>query len=83
MFNIKTQHRVTSIDTYSSTITRSTALWITNAPEYITDEALRERLFSEEYREQLKEYMLIYGGYHDMLLSAEEVSSEIISAEEE
>ncbi len=45
--------------------------------------ALRERLFSEEYREKLKEYMLIYGGYHDMLLSEEEVSSEIISAEEE
>lgn len=83
MFTVKTTHRVTSIDTRSAEITRDTALRITSAPEYITDEALRDRLFSAEYQENLKDYMRMYGGYPDILLSEEEISSEILSAEEE
>lgn len=80
MFTVKTEHRVTTIDTRTAEITRSTALWITGAPEYITDEALRERLFSDEYRDQLTAYMRIYGGYNDYLRDEEIVSDEILSA---
>lgn len=83
MFKVKTTHRVTTIDTRTAEISRETALWITHAPEYITDEALRERLFSEEYRDQLTAYMRIYGGYNDTLHDEEVVSDDILSAEED
>ena len=83
MFTVKTTHRVTTIDTRTAEITRSTALRITGAPEYITDEALRERLFSEEYLEKLKEYMGIYGGDNDYLRDEEVVSDDILTAEED
>lgn len=83
MFTVKTTHRVTTIDTRTAEITRSTALRITRAPEYITDEALRERLFSAEYKDELKQYMRMYGGYNDTLHDEEVISEDILSAEEE
>lgn len=81
MFKVKTTHRVTSIDTHTSEISRSTALRITHAPDYITDEALRERLFSAEYKDELMQYMRIYGGNNDYLHDEEVISDDIISVE--